>query len=78
MPAKIDRKILQSGSSKVAALPPDWLRAFKLEVGDQIEIFYDSVVIVKPKGLKVDPNFLVKEFKLMAELEEEATTKQGG
>ncbi|RJS89190.1 hypothetical protein CW705_07850 [Candidatus Bathyarchaeota archaeon] len=76
MPAKVDRKILRSGSSKVAALPPDWLRAFKLEVGDQIEIFYDSVVIVKPKGLKIDHNFLVKEFELMAKLEKATKTRR--
>jgi len=69
LPAKIERKILQSGSSKVAALPPDWLRAFKLEAGDTVEIFYDLVVIVKPKGLEIDPNFLANELKLIAELE---------
>jgi len=70
MPAKIQRKILRSGDSKTAALPPDWLRIFNLDVGDDIDIFYNSIVIVKPKDFKLDPDFLKKEFALIMELEQ--------
>jgi len=69
MPAKMERKILRSGGSKVAALPADWLRMFKLDIGDSVEIVYNSIVIIKPKGFKIDPDFLKKEFDLIMELE---------
>ena len=69
MPAKIERKILRSGDSKVTALPPDWLRAFNINVGDDIVMLYNSIVIVKPKGFKIDSEFLRKEFALIMMLE---------
>jgi len=69
MPAKIERKILRSGDSKVMALPPDWLRAFNINVGDDIIMIYNTIVIVKPKGFKLDPAFLRKEFALIIQLE---------
>ena len=69
MPAKIERKILKSGDSKCAALPPDWLRIFNINVGDKVDVLYNSIVIVKPKGFKLDAEFLKKEFALIMELE---------
>jgi len=72
MPAKIVRKVLRSGDSKVTALPPDWMRAFGINIGDTVEVLYDFVVLIKPKNLKLDPEFLSKELKIMAELEKEA------
>ena len=69
MPAKIDRKVLRSGDSKVTALPPDWLRAFNINIGDTVEILYDFVILIKPKGIKLDPDFLSKELKIMADLD---------
>ncbi|UCE16212.1 MAG: hypothetical protein JSV12_00925 [Candidatus Bathyarchaeota archaeon] len=71
MPAKMERKILQTGNSKSTALPPDWLRMFKIGVGDTVEVLYNSIVIVKAKGFKIDSDFLKKEFDLIMELEEE-------
>ena len=71
MPAKTERKILQSGDSKVMALPPDWLRAFNLKIGDVIEILYDSVILIRPKGLKLDADFLNKELGIMINLEKD-------
>ena len=73
MPAKIVRKVLRSGDSKVAALPPDWLRMFKIDLGDTVEVIYDSIVIIKPPHLKLDPDFLKKELDLIVELEEAET-----
>lgn len=69
MPAKIERRILKTGDSKAAALPPDWLRMFNLDVGDDIDLIYNSIVILKPKGFKLDVEFLRKEFDLILRLE---------
>jgi len=69
LPAKIDRKVLRSGDSKVTALPPDWLRAFNINIGDTVEILYDFVILIKAKGIKLDPDFLSKELKIMADLD---------
>ena len=66
---KLARKILRSGDSKVAALPPDWLRIFRTQVGDVVDVFYDSIVIIKPRGFQFDAEFLLKEFSLILELE---------
>lgn len=75
MPAKIQRKILKTGDSKVAALPPDWLRAFKLDIGDSVEVLYNSIVIIKPKGFPLDPDFLKKEFDLILQLEKKEVSE---
>ena len=69
MPSKIYRKVLQSGSSKCAALPPDWLRIFNLDAGATVEMVYDSVIIIKPTDLKLDIEFLKKELELIMKLE---------
>jgi len=69
MPSKIERKILKTGDSKVVALPPNWLRMFKLDIGDKVDVLYNSIVIVKPKGFKLDTAFLKKEFELIIQLE---------
>jgi len=78
MPAKIVRKILQSGDSKCAALPPDWLRIFKIRTGDNVDVLYNSIVIIKPRDFQLDPEFLKKEFALILELEnrKEASTDE--
>lgn len=69
MPARKDRKVLSSGDSKVVALPPDWLRALNLKVGDVVDLMYNSVVIIKSKGTKLDPALILKEIELLAMLE---------
>jgi antitoxin component of MazEF toxin-antitoxin module len=72
LPAKIERKILKNGDSMTAALPPDWLRMFNLNTGDAVTVFYNSIVIVKPKNFKLDSEFLKKEFDLILKLDQEA------
>jgi len=71
MPAKTLRKILKSGDSKVTALPPNWLRAFNLDLGDTVEILYDTIVLIKTKDTKLDLDFLRKEFEILTKLENE-------
>ena len=76
MPARIERKVLQSGASKCTALPPDWLRMFNLQVGDNVDVIYNSIVIVKAKDFKIDPEFLKKEFQLILDLEKESEKRK--
>lgn len=71
LPAKIVRKVLRTGDSKVAALPPDWLRMFSIQVGDNVDMLYNSIVIIKPRDFQLDPAFLKKEFDLILQLEKE-------
>lgn len=55
MVGKTERKIRQSGDSKVVGLPPDWLRFYGLEVGDKVEMFaLQGIVIVMPKHVKIN------------------------
>lgn len=70
----IERSILRCGDSKVAALPPNWLRLFQLESGDKIDLIYDSIIIIKPKNLAFDPDFLKKEVDLIAQLLEASSS----
>jgi len=70
MPAKVSRKLLRVGDSKAIALPPDWLRALKIDVSDTVDVLYDFIVLIKPKGMKLDPDFLIKELRIISELEE--------
>jgi len=41
------RKLLQSGDSICVALPPSWLRYFKLKVGDEVEVVSNNEVTVR-------------------------------
>ena len=65
MTAKNIRRILKSGSSKTVALPPDWLRALKLGLGDPVEVFYDSIVLVVPKDGRIDLDYINKELTIL-------------
>jgi len=71
MPAKITRKVLRSGDSKVTALPPDWVRMFRINSGDSLEVLYNTIVIIKPPNLQLNPDFLKEEFALIMQIEEE-------
>jgi antitoxin component of MazEF toxin-antitoxin module len=72
MPSKIERKIIQAGSSKVAALPPDWLKMFNLDIGSDLDMIYNSVIIIKPRGFHIDPELMRREIDLIVKLEEAA------
>ena len=69
MPARNERTITKFGGSSAVMLPPAWMRMFRLKTGDKIDVFYNSIVIIKPKGFQIDVNFLKKEFALIMELE---------
>jgi antitoxin component of MazEF toxin-antitoxin module len=71
LPAKTERKILEAGTSKAVALPPDWLRALRLDKGDTIEVLYDYIVLIKPKNVKFDLAFLSKELEILASVDAE-------
>jgi len=38
-------------------------------VGDKIEVIYNSVIIIKPKSLSLDADFLKKELDLILKIE---------
>ena len=78
MPAKTERKILKVGPSKAVALPPDWLRALNLRLGDTIEVLYNFIVLIKPKGVPMDPAFLKKELDILAGLQSLLPGRAGG
>ncbi len=44
-----ERRIFRTGRSVVIVLPPDWLRGNALGPGDQVEIWYDGEVHIRPK-----------------------------
>ena len=69
MPAKIERKVLKLGDSKVIAIPPDWARMFRIEKGDDIDVIYNAIVILKPPHLQLDLEFLKKELEIICDLE---------
>ena len=54
------------GGSRVVALPPDWLAALGLDLGDAVDVIYDSIVLVKPQSMRLDLEFLVKELALLS------------
>jgi len=66
MPARSLRHVIRCGTSKGLTLPPDWLRAFELVVGDAVDVLYDSVLLVKPRALELDLDLLTKEFATLA------------
>jgi antitoxin component of MazEF toxin-antitoxin module len=49
MPNKAERTLLRSGASVVVALPPSWLRYFGLNVGDKVDVIWNTDVTVKVK-----------------------------
>ena len=52
MPAKTNRKIMKHGSSGVIAVPSDYRRYHNLNPGDNVEVLYDSLLLVIPEKLK--------------------------
>ena len=75
MAMKIQRKILRSGDSKVVALPPNWCRFFNLSVGDTVEVYYGSVIFIVCKDTKLCEDLLIKELKLIRNMETEGGQK---
>jgi antitoxin component of MazEF toxin-antitoxin module len=75
MPAVSKRKVLKVGGSRTVALPPQWLDAFNLTIGNEVEVVYDSIVLIRPAGMKLDHILLKKEIELLATLEEAKNEK---
>lgn len=73
----IERRVLTSGNSKVAALPPSWLRLHGIKPGDRVDLFYSSVVMIVPKGVKVDAETLRHEINMVAGLNEARSREAG-
>lgn len=52
------RKLIKDGSSTVVTIPPEFLENNNLERGDQIELIYNGVLVVKP----LDPEAIELEL----------------
>lgn len=51
MPAEIYRKIMKHGqSSAVVTIPMPYRRYNQLNPGDEVKIYYDSLLIIVPKN----------------------------
>lgn len=59
------RKIVKTGSSKTITLPGDWLKGMNIDVGSEVEVAYDSVLLIKPQNLEIDEYFLLKQFRAL-------------
>jgi antitoxin component of MazEF toxin-antitoxin module len=66
---KTVKKLLKIGESAAITLPPDYLKKFNLEPGeDYVEIFYNDLLIVKPlpKGkLEAQHRKLKRDLRVM-------------
>jgi bifunctional DNA-binding transcriptional regulator/antitoxin component of YhaV-PrlF toxin-antitoxin module len=51
----------------VVALPPDWLRFYGLKKGDKVEILHNNIVVVKPLGLKLTLDLLMRDLRTFAD-----------
>ena len=64
MPHFIPRKIrLRKTSAKSGheiSIPPDWVKYHNLEkgTGEQLELLYDSIIVIIPPGIKVNKKIL--------------------
>ena len=73
----IERRVLVSGNSKVAALPPSWLRLYGIKPGDRVDLVYGSVVMIVPRGVRLDAEALRQETSLVAGLTEARRREAG-
>jgi len=71
MPFVSVRKILQVGGSKTVALPPPWLEAFGLGLGDELLVLADGALVVMPLGQRVQ----VKQLQTLADIANKRATK---
>ncbi|MGA2628226.1 MAG: hypothetical protein ABSF63_14335 [Candidatus Bathyarchaeia archaeon] len=71
MPFASVRKIMQVGGSKTAALPPPWLEAFGLGLGDEVLLLADGALLVVAPGQRVQ----VKQLQTLADIANRRATK---
>lgn len=50
MPSQVRRTIGSVGGSNYVALPKPWMAFHQIEAGDSIELLFDGLLIVAPKG----------------------------
>lgn len=43
------RRVFRDGGSLVVALPADWLRGQGIAAGDEVEIWYDGEIRIRPR-----------------------------
>ena len=58
MPIRTKRRIIAVGGSKSVSLPPCWLDAADLDLGDEVTMVADGVVLIAVKGTRIDAKHL--------------------
>jgi antitoxin component of MazEF toxin-antitoxin module len=53
MPFVSSRRIIQVGGSKTVAVPPAWLDACELDLGDKVLLVADGAVLIVPPGMRL-------------------------
>jgi len=71
MPITSARKIIQVGGSKSISLPPSWLDAAGIKLGDKVTLVAGDVVLIVPSGTKVH----AKQLNGLAEIANRRTAK---
>jgi antitoxin component of MazEF toxin-antitoxin module len=71
MPFASIRKIIQVGGSKTVALPPPWLEALNLGLGDELLVLADGALLVVPPGQRVQ----VKQLQTLADIANRRASK---
>ena len=46
---------MKHGSSRVLAVPLDYLRYYKLDRGGEVRLLYNDLLLVFPKGMRIPP-----------------------
>ncbi len=72
MPVVSLRKIMQLGGSKTIALPPGWLAACNLDLGDQALLIADGAVLIVPKGQRLE----MKQVQRLVDIANREATKK--
>ena len=64
MPAKEKRKVLPIGDSLAVTLPKPYRDYYNIEPGDEVEVLYDSLMLILPRNAKISE----KKRQLLEEL----------
>lgn len=72
MPITTVRRIMQVGGSKTVALPPGWMEAADLNLGDQVRVVADGAVLIMPIGMRLG----LEQVQALVEIANRTTTKK--
>lgn len=66
----MQRLLFLAGSSKILALPADWVRGLGLKHGDRLDVAYNDLVVIKPRNIRLGKDQIAAEVeRLVSALE---------